>query len=78
MSSTIPSRPAITKRSLFKEKVIVCREVLEKVHADCFINFCCPDSSFRVYESIQRLSIHLRFMSHIKVYVFRRMHKLLI
>ncbi|CAK5084232.1 unnamed protein product [Meloidogyne enterolobii] len=58
MSSTIPSRPAITKRSLFKEKVIVCREVLEKVHADCFINFCCPDilTGMGYFENIHQLA----------------------
>lgn len=30
-------------RSLFREKVIVCRETVDQVSSDCFVNFCSPN-----------------------------------
>ncbi|KAL3069728.1 hypothetical protein niasHS_015962 [Heterodera schachtii] len=34
---------AKNQRSLFRGKVIVCRESIEEVNSDCFINFSCPN-----------------------------------
>ena len=46
MATPEPTEPDIViseKRSLFKEKVVVVRETIDDVKADCFINFCCPN-----------------------------------
>ncbi|KAF7640462.1 hypothetical protein Mgra_00000283 [Meloidogyne graminicola] len=52
------SQPKFEKRSLFKEKVVVCREAFESVKADAFINLCGPDilTGMGYFERIHQLA----------------------
>lgn len=50
--------PTTTKKSLFKEKVTVCKEVLGSVQTDALVNLCYPNVLYgsRLYRDLHILA----------------------